>query len=109
MKSIWDTAWWARIHELRRFFQSIALIAPTDSAALVLGESGTGKELAARAIHNNSSRRNGPFVAVNCGAVIDTLFASQLFGYVRGAFTGADSDHRGFVEDTEVGGTLFPR
>ena len=63
---------------MKKVFESIALIAPTDSAALVLGESGTGKELAARAIHNNSLRRNGPFVAVNCGAVIDTLFASQL-------------------------------
>ena len=91
---------------MKKVFESIGLIAPTDSAALVLGESGTGKELAARAIHNNSPRRNGPFVAVNCGAVIDTLFASQLFGYVRGAFTGADSDHKGFIEDAD-GGTLF--
>ena len=91
---------------MKKVYESIALIAPTDSPALVLGESGTGKELAARAIHGNSSRRNGPFVAVNCGAVVDTLFASQLFGYVRGAFTGADRDHKGFIEEAD-GGTLF--
>ncbi|HET9215424.1 MAG TPA: sigma 54-interacting transcriptional regulator [Terriglobia bacterium] len=91
---------------MKNVYEAISLIAPTDSPALVLGESGTGKELAARAIHNNSSRKNGPFVAVNCGAVVDTLFASQLFGYVRGAFTGADRDHKGFIEDAD-GGTLF--
>jgi transcriptional regulator with GAF, ATPase, and Fis domain len=91
---------------MKKVYESIALIAPTDSPALVLGESGTGKELVARAIHSNSSRRNGPFVAVNCGAVVDTLFSSQLFGYVRGAFTGADRDHKGFIEDAD-GGTLF--
>jgi transcriptional regulator with GAF, ATPase, and Fis domain len=91
---------------MKKVYEAIALIAPTDSPALVLGESGTGKELAARAIHNNSTRRNGPFIAVNCGAVVDTLFASQLFGYVRGAFTGADRDHKGLIEDAD-GGTLF--
>ena len=91
---------------MKKVYESLALLAPTDSPALVLGESGTGKELAARAIHNNSNRRNGPFVAVNCGAVVDTLFSSQLFGYVRGAFTGADRDHKGFIEDAD-GGTLF--
>jgi len=92
--------------KMKKVYEAISLIAPTDSPALVLGESGTGKELAARAIHNNSPRRNGPFVAVNCGAVVETLFASQLFGYVRGAFTGADRDHKGLVEDAD-GGTLF--
>jgi DNA-binding NtrC family response regulator len=91
---------------MKKVYEAIALIAPTDSPALVLGESGTGKELAARAIHSNSTRRNGPFIAVNCGAVVDTLFASQLFGYVRGAFTGADRDHKGLIEDAD-GGTLF--
>ena len=91
---------------MKKVYEAISLIAPTDSPALVLGESGTGKELAARAIHNNSTRRNGPFIAVNCGAVVDTLFASQLFGYVRGAFTGVDRDHRGLIEDAD-GGTLF--
>jgi len=91
---------------MKKVYEALSLIAPTDSPALVLGESGTGKELAARAIHNNSTRRNGPFIAVNCGAVIDTLFSSQLFGYVRGAFTGADRDHKGFIEEAD-GGTLF--
>jgi transcriptional regulator with GAF, ATPase, and Fis domain len=91
---------------IKQVYEAIARVAPTDSPVLILGESGTGKELAARAIHNGSNRRNGPFVAVNCGAVVDTLFASQLFGYVRGAFTGADRDHKGFIEDAD-GGTLF--
>jgi len=91
---------------MKKVYESISLIAPTDTPTLVLGESGTGKELAARAIHNNSSRRNGPFIAVNCGAVVDSLFSSQLFGYVRGAFTGADRDHKGFIEEAD-GGTLF--
>ena len=91
---------------MKKVYESIGLIAPTDSPALVLGESGTGKELAARAVHNNSTRRNGPFIAVNCGAVVETLFSSQLFGYVRGAFTGADRDHKGFIEEAD-GGTLF--
>jgi transcriptional regulator with GAF, ATPase, and Fis domain len=91
---------------MKKVYQDIGLIAPTNSPALILGESGTGKELAARAIHNNSDRRNGPFIAVNCGAVVETLFSSQLFGYVRGAFTGADRDHKGFIEEAD-GGTLF--
>ena len=91
---------------MKKVYEDIALVAPTNSPVLLLGESGTGKELAARAIHNNSNRRNGPFIAVNCGAVVETLFASQLFGYVRGAFTGADRDHKGFIEEAD-GGTLF--
>jgi transcriptional regulator with GAF, ATPase, and Fis domain len=91
---------------MRKVYQDIALIAPTSSPVLLLGESGTGKELAARAIHNNSNRRNGPFIAVNCGAVVETLFSGQLLGYVRGAFTGADRDHKGFIEEAD-GGTLF--
>jgi transcriptional regulator with GAF, ATPase, and Fis domain len=91
---------------MKQVYEAIARVAPTSSPVLILGESGTGKELAARAIHNGSKRCNGPFVPVNCGAVVETLFASQLFGYVRGAFTGADRDHKGFIEDAD-GGTLF--
>jgi transcriptional regulator with GAF, ATPase, and Fis domain len=91
---------------MKRVYEAISLIAPTNSPVLVLGETGTGKELAARAIHNNSLRRNGPFIPVNCGAVVDTLFASQLFGYVKGAFSGADRDRKGFIEEAD-GGTLF--
>lgn len=92
--------------EIKRVFDAISRIAPTGSPVLVLGETGVGKELVARAIHNNSDRRNGPFIAVNCGAILETLFASQLFGYVKGAFTGADRDHKGFIEEAD-GGTLF--
>lgn len=92
--------------KMKKVYEDIALIAPTNSPVLLLGESGTGKELAARAIHNNSKRRNGPFIAVNCGAIVETLFQSQLFGYVRGAFTGADRDQKGFIEEAD-GGTLF--
>jgi transcriptional regulator with GAF, ATPase, and Fis domain len=92
--------------KMQEVYRAIALIAPTDSPVLILGESGTGKELAARAVHNNSPRRHAPFVAVNCGAIAETLFSSELFGYVKGAFTGADRDKKGFIEDAD-GGTLF--
>ena len=92
--------------KMKKVYETIELVAPTNSPVLVLGESGTGKELAARAVHGNSNRRNGPFVAVNCGAIVETLFASQLFGYVKGAFTGADRDHKGLIEEAD-GGTLF--
>ena len=91
---------------MKKCYEAISLVAPTDSPVLVLGESGTGKELAARAIHGNSNRRNSPFVAVNCGSIADTLFASALFGHVKGAFTGADRDQKGFIEEAD-GGTLF--
>ena len=92
--------------KMNKVYEFIALVAPTDSPVLILGESGTGKELAAHAIHNNSSRRNGPLVAVNCGGITETLFASALFGHVKGAFTGADRDQKGFIEEAD-GGTLF--
>jgi DNA-binding NtrC family response regulator len=92
--------------KLKRVLEAIAQVAPTESPVLILGETGTGKELAARAIHANSPRRHAPFVAVNCGAIVDTLFASQLFGHVKGAFTGAERDQKGFVEEAD-GGTLF--
>jgi two-component system response regulator HydG len=92
--------------QMKSVYEAISRIAPTGSPVLVLGETGSGKELAARAIHGNSSRRNGPFIPVNCGAVQETLFSSQLFGYVKGAFTGADRDHKGFIEEAD-GGTLF--
>src|SRR5205814_10355101 len=80
--------------------------APVDSTVLILGESGTGKELVARTLHHNSPRKKGPFVAVNCAAVPATLVESELFGHVRGAFTGATDKRMGRFEQAD-GGTLF--
>ena len=81
-------------------------IAPTSSTVLICGESGTGKEFFARIIHHMSRRTDGKFVAVNCGAIPDTLFESELFGHVKGSFTGADRDRVGLVEEAHLG-TLF--
>ena len=85
---------------------TIAQAAMTDVPVLITGETGTGKELVARAIHQASARRNAPLVAMNCGAFAETLFGSELFGYVKGAFTGATADKAGFFAAAE-GGTLF--
>ncbi len=84
----------------------IGRVAPTDSTVLVLGETGTGKELAARTIWQQSRRGDMPFVPVNCGALADHLVESELFGHRKGAFTGADRDHKGLFEVAN-GGTLF--
>jgi len=91
---------------MQRVFDSIRQIAPTKANVLVLGESGTGKELIANAIHANSPRRDGPFVAVHCAALAKTLLESELFGHERGAFTGAIASKPGKLERAD-GGTLF--
>jgi DNA-binding NtrC family response regulator len=84
----------------------IATVAPTDSTVLILGETGTGKELAARTLYQQSKRAAMPFVPVNCGALSENLVESELFGHRKGAFTGADRDHKGLFEVAN-GGTLF--
>jgi two-component system response regulator HydG len=84
----------------------VARVAPTDATVLIEGESGTGKEVIAKAVHHASKRAARPFVAVNCGAVPETLLESELFGYVRGAFTGAAASKLGLFEEAD-GGTLF--
>ncbi len=93
--------------ELREAINIATLAAGNDSNVLIVGESGTGKEVFAQAIHNQSSRRNGPFVAVNCGAIPRELISSELFGYVEGAFTGANRRGRPGKFELASGGTLF--
>lgn len=91
---------------MKQIFETIDRVAESDSAVLICGESGTGKELIARAIHLRSSRAGGPFVAVNCAAIPDELVESELFGHLKGSFTGAYSDKQGKFELAD-GGTLF--
>ena len=95
-----------RSDQMAAIFRLIETVAPTTSTILVTGESGTGKELVARAIHYNSPRRDRPFVALNCGALPETLLESELFGHMRGAFTGAATSKKGLIELADRG-TVF--
>lgn len=93
-------------HKMQEIFNLIKIVAKSDATCLIQGETGTGKELVARAIHNSSLRRNGPFVAVSCAALPESLLESELFGYEKGAFTGAVSQKEGKFEAANKG-TLF--
>jgi len=95
-----------RSNEMLEVFKLIETIAKTNSTVCITGESGTGKDLVARAVHYNSLRRDHPFVALNCGGLPETLLESELFGHMRGAFTGADSNKKGLIEVAERG-TIF--
>jgi two-component system response regulator HydG len=91
---------------IREVFQTVAKVAETDVSTLIQGETGAGKELTARAIHNRSARARGPFIALNCGAIPETLIDSELFGHARGAFTGATEARSGVFSEAH-GGTVF--
>src|SRR3989449_4209947 len=95
-----------RSPKMRAIFKLIQTIAPQSSRVLITGESGTGKELVARAIHENSQRSQAPFITINCGAFPETLLESELFGYMKGAFTGANENRQGLFQAAH-GGTLF--
>jgi len=91
---------------MQAVFESIRKVATTDAPVLLLGESGTGKEMVAQAIHQRSARKGGPFAAINCSAIPETLLESELFGHEKGAFTGAHVQRKGRIENAN-GGTLF--
>ena len=101
-----DTAIVGRSPKMLEVYRAVARVAPSNASVLIVGASGTGKELVARAIHAHSPRAKMPFIPVNCGALSETLLESELFGYEKGAFTGASADHAGLFESAH-GGTLF--
>jgi len=92
--------------QMRPIFETIRKVATSDAPVLILGESGTGKEMVAKAIHQRSNNKTGPFIAINCSAIPETLLESELFGHEKGAFTGAHVQRKGRIESAS-GGTLF--
>ncbi len=92
--------------QMQAVFDFIRKVAPTNAPVLILGESGTGKEMVAQALHRRSAQNSGPFVAINCNAIPENLLESELFGYEKGAFTGAQTQRKGHIE-AAAGGTLF--
>src|SRR4030042_1261615 len=96
----------SKSHKMAKVIEMIKMVAPTKSTVLIKGESGTGKELAARAIHELSPRKKASFIAAACGAIPETLLEAELFGYEKGAFTGAAVQHKGRIEIADKG-TLF--
>ena len=110
MEGRMDESWHAglifRSQRMAELMEEARVVAATDASILIRGESGTGKEVLARAIHRASPRSKAPFVAINCGAIPEQLLESELFGHVRGAFTGATSEHTGLFKAAD-GGTLF--
>jgi DNA-binding NtrC family response regulator len=95
-----------RSKPMQGVFDLVSMVAETDATVFLLGESGTGKELVARALHRRGKRKDGPFLALNCSAIPESLFEAELFGYEKGAFTGADRRRAGKIEQAD-GGTLF--
>jgi DNA-binding NtrC family response regulator len=92
---------------MKKLYQMIKKVAPTDATVLLVGESGTGKELVANTIHQLSARKGKPFLAINCGAIPENLIEAELFGYERGSFTGANRMHRGYFERANDGTLLL--
>lgn len=95
-----------RSEMMRAIYRQLERVAPTNLNVLITGETGTGKEVAAKAIHDGSTRKTGPFIAINCGSIVGSLAESALFGHEKGAFTGADKRHPGYFEMAH-GGTIF--